>query len=82
MSRRYQKPPLIEALCEFQFTGEEWDWTIPGLIYQEIKGEYPKKKQANIVQFEVQAQADEVSQRVRGGGARMQFFSADEATLV
>ena len=82
MSRIYRKPPLIEALCEFQFVEEEWDWTIPGLIYQELKDRFPQKRQAQVVEFEVQATPPQLSQRVKGGPGRMQFRRADESALV
>lgn len=82
VSRLYQKPPLIEALCEFQFTDGEWDWTIPGLVYQQIKDEFPIKRQAPTVEFEVQADLEQVSQRLKGGLGRMQFLREDETALV
>ena len=31
--RRYQRPPIVEALCEVYFTGSQWDSTVPGLFY-------------------------------------------------
>jgi hypothetical protein len=38
MPRRYEETPLVEALCEFRFLGNEaWDWTIPGIVYERIK---------------------------------------------
>ncbi len=82
MSRLYQKPPLIEALCEFQFADGEWDWTIPGLVYQQIKDQFPTKRQASTVEFEVQADPDQISQRMKGGLGRMQFVREDETALV
>lgn len=82
MSRIYRKPPLIEALCEFQFAEEGWDWTIPGLIYQELKERFPQKRNAPVVEFEVQAKPLELSQRMKGGQGRMQFLRADESALV
>lgn len=82
MSRVYRKPPLIEALCEFQFVEEGWDWTIPGLIYQELKDRFPQKRQAQVVEFEVQAEPSQLSQRMTGGPGRMQFLRADESVLV
>jgi uncharacterized protein (TIGR04255 family) len=34
MTKRYNNPPIIEALCEFQFdTDVSWDLTLIGLIY-------------------------------------------------
>lgn len=82
MSRKYLNPPLIEALCEFQFTGEAWDWTIPGLIYQEIQQDFPIKRQAPTIEFEIQTSASEINQRTKGGPGKMQFVRADETALV
>lgn len=82
MSRKYLNPPLIEALCEFQFAGEDWDWTIPGLVFQEIKEDFPVKRHAPTVEFEFQANAAEISHRAKGGPGKMQFVRADETALV
>ncbi len=53
MSKKYENQPITEALCEFQFIpGQPWDMTIPGLIYGEIKSEFPDKKQQINVGFQ------------------------------
>lgn len=82
MSRIYRRPPLVEALCEFQFAGSDWDWTVPGLMYQEIKQAFPTKRQTQVVEFEVQTEGRQWSQQVKGSAERMQFFRADESALV
>lgn len=82
MSRIYKRPPLIEALCEFQFVGDQWDWTMPGLIYQKICDQFPQKRQTQFVEFELQAEPEQLSQRVKGGAGRMQFLRSDESALV
>ena len=82
MGRLYENPPLIEAVCEFQFEpSQPWDWTIPGLVYAQVKKEFPKKKQQNVIEMEVRADP-EISQSVKGGIARMQFLREDESALV
>lgn len=82
MGRLYKNPPLIEALCEFQFEPDQpWDWTIPGLVYDKIKKEFPKKKQQKILEMEFRAE-QEISQTVKGGIGRMQFLREDESALV
>lgn len=48
---RYRNPPLVEAICEFQFKAESWDWTVPGLLYQEFGEEYPNKKENLTLQL-------------------------------
>lgn len=83
MSRLYNKPPLVETVCEFQFVGKEWDWTLPGLVYQEIKEKFPKKRQANVLEVELNAQEADGKPQLKGGSvARMQFLRADGSALV
>lgn len=83
MGRTYENPPLIEAVCEFRFEpSQPWDWTIPGLIYDKVKFEYPKKRQQNIVEVELRAEQEELAQRLKGGVARMQFLREDERALI
>jgi uncharacterized protein (TIGR04255 family) len=55
MPRNYEASPLIEALFEVLFepnTG--WDLTIPGLLYEHIKTEYPDKEQKQVFNVEMQ----------------------------
>lgn len=83
MRRLYENPPVIEALCEFQFEpSQPWDWTIPGLVYAEVRMEYPKKRHQNVVEVELRAEQQDVIQRVKGGVARMQFLRDDERALI
>ena len=50
MQRRYNNPPIKEAVCEFRFqSGESWDMAVPGLIYSELKNDFPRRI-PNIVQ--------------------------------
>ena len=41
MGRKYENPPIVEALCEFRFDGTPWKSIYPGYIYKEIEKEYP-----------------------------------------
>lgn len=83
MGKVYANPPVVEALCEFRFEPDQpWDWTVPGLVYDRIKADFPKKRQQNIVQLELHAEKEEIAQSVRGGVARMQFLRDDERALV
>ncbi len=83
MARRYKNSPIVEALCEFQFEpGLPWDLTIPGLVYEEISDEFPKKRQAKQLQVELSATVDEgITQKVAASD-RMQFLREDEKALV
>ena len=83
MGRPYKNPPIVEAVCEFRFESRQaWDWTIPGLIYADIKGQYPSKKQVKSLEFTVTRQREAVSQAVTGSVERMQFISQDGTALV
>lgn len=81
MGRVYENPPLVEAVCEFRFEpSQPWDWTIPGLIYDQVKSEYPIKRQQNMVEFELRQ--EELAQRLKSGIALMQFLRSDERGLL
>jgi len=42
--RRYKKPLIVEAICEFHFkASREWDPTVFGRYYERIRAEFPKK---------------------------------------
>lgn len=44
MGRQYKNPPIKEAVCEFRFqSGDSWDMAVPGLIYAELKNEFPRR---------------------------------------
>lgn len=45
MGRRYANPPIQEMICLF-LLGERtpWDITIPGLLYEHLKAEFPRKQ--------------------------------------
>ncbi|MHB8411280.1 MAG: TIGR04255 family protein [Candidatus Acidiferrales bacterium] len=52
MRRKYNKPPIIEVVCEFRFDQTaEWDLTIPGLLFDKTKDRYPNRKQLKVAEF-------------------------------
>ena len=45
MSEKYINSPIQEALCEFAYrSNKPWDLTIPGLVYDRIKEQFPIKR--------------------------------------
>jgi uncharacterized protein (TIGR04255 family) len=83
MGKVYETPPLIEALCEFQFEpGQPWDWTIPGLIYDKVKSEFPKKEEQNIIEMAVRAEQSNITPSIKGGVARMRFLRENKSALI
>jgi uncharacterized protein (TIGR04255 family) len=83
MPRIYDKPPVIEALCEFRFkSSQPWDWTIPGLVYEQIREQFPKKRQENVLEVAMQPGENKVLHQMKAGVARMQFLNEQENALV
>lgn len=83
MRRRYKKPPIAEAVCEFQFRGaSDWDWTILGLVYQEIKAEFPQKRQEKAFEINIAPQEGKVEKSVGGSLSKMQFLREDGSAMV
>lgn len=82
MGKIYKNPPIIEALCEFQFEPDSsWDLVIPGLIYEQLRDAFPKRRQAKQLAVDVSASPEGVEQQVRTTN-RMQFLREDEKALV
>lgn len=84
MGKIYQNPPLIEALCEFRFQdGNEWDLTLPGLFYNEIKNRFPMKREQSNMQVEMDTTDLRHSTNVRGNIIpTVQFYNTDETCLI
>lgn len=82
MGRKYQHPPLIEALCEIQFAADtQWDLVSPGLIYEQVREQFPQRRPGRAI-------AVNLSQAGQGFGQefqvldRVQFVRADEQALI
>lgn len=80
--RKYKKPPVVEALCEIFFNDSKWDSTIPGLFFDKIKGNYPKKRELEQIGVEVSIAKDIQNQRIRRRDKRIQFFKEDMSQLI
>lgn len=64
MSEQYSNPPFVEAVCEFIFSPDTlWDSTVPGLIYEKIKGEYPIKEPRVRTRFDITPEAGGLKQQ-------------------
>lgn len=79
----FKRSPFLEAAIEFVFTETRtWDWTIPGIFYEEVKTDFPKKGQLNLLELELQPAQGIVQQKMKGGIARMQFSRNDESAMI
>src|SRR5258708_36609831 len=82
MSKRYEASPIIEALCQFQFEPDAYlDLTIPGLIYEQVKKDFPKRNQVAQVNIGVAVNAEIIGQQI-GALPLMQFMREDSNTLI
>ncbi|RMG63548.1 MAG: TIGR04255 family protein [Calditrichaeota bacterium] len=55
--RKYRKPPIVEVVCEFRFKpSSPWDATIPGLIYERLNQDFPKRRALRNVGMQVQVE--------------------------
>lgn len=83
MRHRYKKSPIAEAVCEFRFRGaSDWDWTILGLVYQQIKAEFPQKRQEAAFEINIAPQQGKVEKSVGGSLSKMQFLREDGSAMV
>lgn len=80
--RKYKKPPVIEALCEIYFADSTWDDTIPGLFYEQVKVDFPIKRQRKIQQAEFALGPDEAKAGLRQLPPWMQFVSDEKHRML
>ncbi|MFK0015019.1 TIGR04255 family protein [Streptomyces sp. NPDC091027] len=68
--RTYANPPIVEALCTFNFSTERpWNLTIPGRFFEQVKADYPEDPEEEV---KIQAQfgsGNQVAQFKVGGAA-------------
>lgn len=74
MPQKYSNPPIVEAVCEVRFTPEtSWDLTIPGLMYERLRKDFPIKEQMAYQEFEIGPnQLMDISKSIKQG-QRMVF---------
>jgi len=81
--KKYKNPPIVEALCEFQFIpGQPWDITIPGIIYEKIKNQFPEKKQQMGIGLGIKPREAQLESKIEMLPSRMQFLRHDKKALI
>jgi uncharacterized protein (TIGR04255 family) len=79
----YIHSPIIEAFCEIRFLQDTpWDLTIPGLFYEDVKADYPKKESLQQTRVEWQAGPEGISNRITGDISLMRFRREDDKALI
>ncbi len=82
MAKKYQNPPIIEAVCEFRLAAEsKWDMTIPGIIYERVQKDFPKKQQRVLQEIELTATEKGMRQQVSRKD-HVLFLTNDEKTFI
>lgn len=85
--RKYRNPPIEEAICDFRFApGIEWDPTLPGRIYGELKGAYDEKPRLQqLVEAQLQGGIEgqsSISMKQGLGKQRVQFLGEGGTRIV
>lgn len=79
---KYGNPPLVEVVAEFRFVpSEPWDLTVPGLVYDHLRAQFPRKRLLKVLDGEVAAETAGIRQEFRLSD-RMQFLREDEKAFV
>lgn len=82
MGRKYNNPPVIEAVCEFRLPPEiKWDLTVPGFIYEKVKDEFPHKEQRLFQEVELKQSPQGVEQLVHSR-ERALFLTNDRRIFI
>jgi uncharacterized protein (TIGR04255 family) len=79
--RRYQHDPLGEVMCEFRLAPEvPWDPTIPGLIYERLREEFPEKRERLAQETQIIQTPHGFQQEIRS--AEMAVFSQQDGRTI
>lgn len=82
MTSQYRNAPLSEAVCEFRFEpGEPWDMAVPGLLYERLRDQFPKRRQVKGLDITISQEEASIRQQVTPM-ERLQFMRDDETALV
>ena len=82
MPRKYKNNPIIEAVCEFRLSSDfKWDLTIPGLIYEKIKDDFPLKEQHKVQQQTLTGTNEGVAQEIRVS-ERVRLLTKDKKSFI
>jgi len=84
MGERLEKPPLIEAICEFRFKPDEkWDWILPGRLYDLIHDDFPERKQVDGISFQLSVEkAKPSTSQFSKSPERIQLWRKDQTAMV
>jgi uncharacterized protein (TIGR04255 family) len=82
VARRYEDPPVVEALCEIIFDGSVWKGDIPDAFHERIRARFPARTPVARVGAEFEIAPQQASARVTQGEPRWQFARDDRSMIV
>lgn len=77
MNRILRKDPIVEVRCEFRFDSPDWDWTVPGLLWGQIRDDFPLKQQFDMVPANA---PDDTKESL--GVTQLAFWNQEKTALV
>lgn len=79
MNKKYAKPPLVEAVCDFRLSDDtKWDLTVAGLLYERVRNEFSIKEQRLFQQLDI-SQSHQGFQQQQKTEERALFFNYDRS---
>lgn len=85
MGEMLKNSPLVEAVCEFLFDPEsEWDWTVPGRLFEKIGEEFSERAEVHRLGVTVQQLSRKNTQPpvIESGPERIQLKRSDGSAMV
>ena len=79
---QYRNPPLQEVIAEFQFWAGRPDPTVPGMMYEKVKGRYPEKKVATTFSIQMDIVEGKIHQEIEPVFYRARFISEDGKAIL
>lgn len=82
MGKKYKSPPIIESVCEFRLPPDtKWDLTIPGLIFEKVKEQFPHREPRVFQEVELKKGPQGVEQLTRSR-ERILFLTNDRNIFI
>jgi len=82
VGRKYKNPPIVEAVCEFRLTpNTPWDLTVPGLFYEKVKNNFPKREQRVFQEVELAQETQGLRHQIRTS-ERILLFTPNRKMLI
>ena len=84
MGEKLKNPPLVEALCEFRFSEDSnWDWILPGQLYDKVGAEFPEHTQFQSIGLQVQASHKSIpAASIYTAPDRVQYKRSDGSAMI